>query len=149
MFDDDPTPAGVIRGTWRWFPAWVVVIFAVMLVGGGVTLIGWQANWWFANQDSTRQAHLVQNNYNTQEGYISAIGNDVAQLDGVIAQEGGSPDAAALRAQAIGIGNQACLESSYLTGSVGVPASMQSWIGANCSAGAVSPSSPLMNGSGN
>lgn len=146
---DDPTPTGVIRGTWRWFPAAVVVTVAVLLLGGGITLVGWQANWWFASHNVTRQAHLVQNNYATQEGYLSAISNDVAQLDGVIAEESGSPDAAALRAQAIGIGNQACLEASYLTGSVPVPAEMQAWINGNCDAGAVSLTSPIRTGKGN
>jgi hypothetical protein len=101
---------------------------------------------WLPTALLTRQAHVVQNNYATQEGYITAITNDVASLDGVIAEESGSPDAAALRAQAIGIGNQACLEASYLTGSVPLVPSVRSWIAANCSAGAVSLASPIRTG---
>lgn len=127
-------------------------MFTALIILGilGLSIAGWQLNWWFANHNATRQAHLVQNNYNTQEGYLQAIGNDVASLDGLVAQEGSNPaDAAALRAQAIGVGDQACLEASYLTGSVPVPSSMKSWINANCSAGAVSITSPLRNGTGN
>jgi hypothetical protein len=107
-------------------------------------------NWWFANHNATRQAHLVQNNYNTQEGYLAAISNDVATIDGLTVQAGSDPaDSAALKSQAIGVGDQACLEASYLTGSVPVPASMKSWININCSAGSVSLTSPLMKGAGN
>ena len=143
--DDEITPASVMTAFWRWFG---VGVLALALVAA-LVVASWRAHWWFANQNTTRQAHLVQNNYNTQEGYISAISSDVAQLDGVIAQEPGAPDPASLRAQAIAIGNQACLEAGYLTGSVPVPASMKGWIGGNCSAGAVSPASPLMKGTGN
>jgi hypothetical protein len=92
----------------------------------------------------------VQNNYNTQEGYLAAISNDVATIDGLTVQAGSDPaDSAALKSQAIGVGDQACLEASYLTGSVPVPASMKSWININCSAGSVSLTSPLMKGAGN
>lgn len=138
---DDITPASVMAGFWKWFGTGVLAL--VLLAGL------WQAGWIFSNANTTRNAHQVQNNYNTQEGYISAIGNDVAQIDGIVAQIPAASDRAALRSQAIAVGDQACLEASYLTGSVPVPASMKSWIAANCSAGAVSPSSPLMKGTGN
>jgi hypothetical protein len=139
------SPAGVAIAFWRW--AWICA--GVLALAGGFILIGWRVGWWFTAQDVTRQARVVQNNYATQEGYISAITDDVAQLDGVIASEPGAADASALRAQAIGIGNQACLEASYLTGSVPVTPTMKSWISGNCYAGAVSLTSPLRNGTGN
>jgi len=137
-----PTPASVFTGFWKWFG---VGVFA-LAIGAAVVLGGWRAHWWFAGQNSTRQAHLVQNNYNTQEGYITAITNDVSQLDGVVAQEPGAPNQADLRTEAIGIGNQACLEASYLTGSVPLQPSMKAWIAANCDAGAVSLASPIRKG---
>jgi hypothetical protein len=135
-------PDEVLGTFWRWWKVWLtgLLLIAALVIGG------WRAGWWFASQNSTRQAHLVQNNYNTQEGYISAISNDVATIDGLIAQEPGAPNAAQIRVQVLGVGNQACLEASYLTGSVPVPASMKAWIAANCSAGAVSPASPLRTG---
>jgi hypothetical protein len=140
------TPASVITAFWKWFGTGVL---ALVLITGAVVGM-WQAGWIFTNANATRQAHLVQNNYNTQEGYIAAIGGDVAQIDGVIAQipSAGSSKAADL-AEALGIGNQACQEASLLTGSVPAPASMRSWIAANCSAGAVSPASPIRTGTGN
>jgi hypothetical protein len=128
----------------------VIAIVALIVIGGIVNLIGWQVGWWYQTQNVTRQAHLVQNNFATQEGYISAISNDVANLDGVVAQEGGNPpNLQALRVEALGIGNQACLEASYLTGSVPLQPTMATWIKVNCSAGTVSLTSPLRNGTGN
>ena len=121
-----------------------MLIGAVVIVA--VVLIGWQVGWWFTAQNVTRRAHITQNQYNTQEGYISAISNDVANLDGIVAQEPGSADQAALRAQAVAVGDQACLEASYLTGSVPPPASMKTWINRNCEAGALSPTSNIRNG---
>jgi hypothetical protein len=122
-----------------------------MLIGAGVVivavvLVGWNVGWWFTAQNVNRRAHITQNQYNTQEGYLSAISNDVANLDGIVAQEPGSPNQAALRAQAEAVAGQACLEANLLTGSVPVPASMATWIKTNCQAGALSPTSSVRTG---
>ncbi len=145
---------GCLTGTTMLIGAVVVIALVV--------LAGWRVGWWFTDQnvtrraritqnqyntqEATRNAHLVQNNYNTQEGYLSAISNDVANLDGIVVQEPGSPNQAALRSQAEAVAGQACLEANLLTGSVPTPASMQTWIKTNCQAGALSPTSDIRTG---
>ena len=43
----DITPGEVMSGFWRWFG---VAVFAVIVIAG-VILGGWQAGWWFSNQN--------------------------------------------------------------------------------------------------
>lgn len=146
-------PAGRIGG--------IVAASVIGIVGVVLAVMAiWNLGWFAANAANTRayqlhqkqvdqQAHLAQGNYGTQEGYITAISNDVAAVDSEIVQIPGAPNAAVLKVAALGYAQQACQEANLLTGSVPVPASMQSWIKANCSAGSVSLDSPIRNGKGN
>jgi hypothetical protein len=145
MPDRSVTPVSFWAAFWRWFGTAV----AVAALATAVVLGGWQAGWWFTQQNTTRQAHVVQNSYNTQEGYLTALGNDVSQIDKLVAAEPGAPNAAQIHVEILGIGSQACETALLLTGSVLVPVQVKAWIRANCMAGAVSPGSSLENGSGN
>jgi hypothetical protein len=124
------TPGDVMNGFWRWFG---VGVFALIVLGA-LILGGWQAGWWFTNQDNNRTAHMVQNGYANQSSLISALDNDIQQLSGIT----GSDQAAV--AQRIAIGNDACKAASQITVSLGTSAA---WVKANCAGPAVSAGSSL------
>lgn len=145
-YDDFPTPREVQREAIRWVPAALIVCLSVMLVGGVVTFIGWQASWWFTTQNTQRQAHNVQANYNVQEGYISRINQDIGAIDANIAIAGSAGTGGTLQ-QDIHSGNDACMYANLLVpGDITVTTSMQRWIDANCSAGALVPTSNVYKG---
>lgn len=136
---------------------WSLAAAAVVIA---LAIGAWQGGWFVANAANTKsyelhqkqtdqQAHLAQNNFGTQEGYITQITNDVSAVDSDLAEAQGAPNAAALRTAALGYANQACQLANLLTGSVTASSSMTSWISGNCSAGSVSLQSPIRNGSGN
>jgi hypothetical protein len=52
----DITPAGVMVAFWRWF--WIGLLALALLCG--LILGGWQAGWWFAAQNTNRQARITQ-----------------------------------------------------------------------------------------
>jgi hypothetical protein len=143
---DDPTPAGVIRETWRWFPAWVVVTFAVMVLVGGVILVGWQADWWFASHNATRQAEITQNGYSNQTTLRAQVTTNLATVYSLTTQiaeaKGDSSLTAALEPQRMSIAGTVCADAEQVTGTP-LPAQQAQWVAANCSAGTVSPASPL------
>jgi hypothetical protein len=146
MFDDDyePTPAGVIRGTWRWFPAAVAVTVAALLLGGGITLIGWQANWWFASHNATRQAENTQNGYANQSTLRAQVTTQLAAVETVTTQIAAAGTdtslTAALKAQRAGIAGIVCADAAQISGTP-LPAQQAQWVSVNCQDGTVSPSS--------
>ena len=40
---EPPTPGEVQRGLFRWFPTTVITLTLLLVLGGGVTLVCWQA----------------------------------------------------------------------------------------------------------
>jgi hypothetical protein len=144
---DEVTPARTIIKIWQWSPVAVIgsiVAFAVILP---VVIIGWQVGWWFTAQNAQRQAHVVQSNYNVQEGYVSRISDDVGAIDANIATAGSTPDAG-MTAQNIHSGSDACHYASLLVpGEVTVDPSMAQWIRVNCAVGALAPTSTVYKGS--
>lgn len=112
---------------------WVAGVFIACLVIAGLIFGAWKLGWIFTQANVSQQAKVIQNSYNTQEGYQTQIINDIAGVNG-----------AADSAQAISDGNQACAEALQLhPQSVAVPASISSWVSDNCAAGSVSATSPL------
>ena len=141
MSPDGLTPAGVIVSFWRWF--WVGVsalaLLAVLIIGG------WQAGWWFTNQNANRESHLIRNGYSNQQTLREQITVQIANVDTetvTIAQAAGNPqEIAALRAQRIATVNIACQQADQVTGDP-LPADQQAWITQNCQAGTIRPGSP-------
>ena len=78
---DDPTPAGVIRETWRWLPAWVVVLFVALLLIGGVTWAGSAFGWWLSAQNATHQAQNTQNGYSNQMTLRQQVTSQLAAVE--------------------------------------------------------------------
>jgi hypothetical protein len=154
--DDTVSSASLIRKGWEFFPVGVnfLVIAAIFITA--IVIGGQHLGFWLDNQDiqhaqQTQKARnkIIQGNSNVQQGYIEAISTDVTAVDTYLIDATGSPNRAAMIAAAVGYGNQACLEASYLTGTYTMPAQMQSWISANCSGGAVRIDSPIRSGKGN
>ena len=144
MFDDDPTPAGVIRGTWRWFPAWVVVLFVALLLIGGVTYAGHAFGWWLSAQDATHQAQNTQNGYSNQTTLRQQIDSKLADVDTITTQiAAAGTDASlvtALKAQRMSVAGIACGDAAEISGTP-LPAQQAQWISVNCLNGTVSPQS--------
>ncbi len=142
---DDPTPGGVIRETWRWFPAAVVVTVAVLLLGGGITLVGWQANWWFASHNATRQAQNIQNGYSNQATLRQEVTQDFTTLTSIgvqIAQaQGDTSMVAELKTEQAATAAKVCADAAQVTGTP-LPAGQAQWTAGNCTNGTLSPTSP-------
>lgn len=142
---DDVTPHQVMRETGRWFPAAVVVAVAVVALGLIVTVICWQAGWWFASHDATRQAQVTQNGYSNQTTLRQQVTSKLADVSTITVQIAATKDAqegAALKDQRAAIAGIACSDAAQITG-VPLPADQAQWVSVNCSDGSVSPSSTL------
>jgi hypothetical protein len=143
---DDPTPAGVISETWRWLPAAVVVTVAVLLLVGGITLVGWQANWWFQSHNATRQAQNTQNGYSNQATLRAQVTTQLATVYSLTTQiaeaKGDQSLLTALEPQRMSVAGIVCADAAQVTGTP-LPAQQAQWVTANCSGGTVSPNSPL------
>ncbi|HMH90003.1 MAG TPA: hypothetical protein VK586_02845 [Streptosporangiaceae bacterium] len=146
MLDDDPTPAGVIRSTWRWFPAWVVVLFAACLLIGGLTYAGHVFGWWLSAQDATHQAQNTQNGYSNQTTLRAQVTSQLAAVETITTQIAAAGNdtslTTALKAQRAGIAGIVCSDAAQISGTP-LPAQQAQWASVNCADGAVSPQSPL------
>jgi hypothetical protein len=118
-------------------------VILVILAVGGIVVGGWQAGWWFANQNINRQTHQIHNSYSYQSATqsdltqkISDINTETVQIDGATGQQ-----LADLKAQRLGEAQLACADASQLTADY--LKGEQPWVTQNCSAGVVSLSSPL------
>jgi hypothetical protein len=142
---DDPTPAGVIRETWRWLPAAVVVTVAVLLLAGIVTFVGWQANWWFASHNATRQAENTQNGYSNQTTLRQQVTANFATLatigTQVAANRADASLVTALDVQRAATAATICSDAAQVSGTP-LPAQQAAWVTANCSDGTLSANSP-------
>ena len=106
----------------------------------------WQAGWWFASHDATRQYQLIQNgvsNQDTLRAQVTAKLADVTTITTQIAAAKNDPaEVSALQAQRAAIAGIACSDAAQITG-VPLPAQQAQWVSVNCSDGSVSPSSTL------
>ena len=122
----------------------IIAVAAIVVIGGGVIVAGWQLNWWFSNQNATREAHQIRSGYSNQqtlrEQFTQQIGNVDAETV-QIAQAAGDPaEVSALKAQRIATVNIACQDVSEVTGDP-LPAAQRSWAAKNCLAGVIRPGS--------
>jgi hypothetical protein len=134
----DASPRSVLRASWRWsgIAAIALVLLAALIIGG------WQAGWWFAGQDATRQAHLIQNGVSNQESQEAQLTANIASVLSITAQmtQASGQQLADLHAQRLGIAAVACQNAAQVTA---VPPDQAGWVSQNCEDGTVSPASPL------
>jgi hypothetical protein len=146
MFDDDPTPAGVTREMWRWFPAWVNALIIVFALIAGLTVAGHYLGWWLSAQDATHQAQNTQNGYANQTTLREQVTSKLADVDTLTTQIAAAGTdtslVTALKSQRMGIAEIVCGDAAQVSGTP-LPADQAQWVTANCAAGAVSPASSL------
>ena len=136
----DITPGTVMSGFWRWFGVglFTLLVLAVLI------LVGWQAGWWFAGQNATREAHLIRNGYSSQQSLREQITQQIANVDTLTTQIAATKDSnltSALKAQRAAVAGIACQDAAGVTGDP-LPAQQAQWVTVNCAAGAVRPGSP-------
>jgi hypothetical protein len=134
-------PPGVINEGKRWvIPAIaVVVLLAAIFVGG------WKLHWWLAQSTVNHQTRIIQGSDSNQRALVADITEKIGdvttateQMDGTSGQQ-----LADLHAQRLGFARQACNDAAQLSPADVLGDGVPQWIRANCTAGTVSPSSPL------
>ena len=136
------TPGTVMSGFWRW--AGVGLLGLALLAG--LILGGWQAGWWFSNQNVNRQAQQTQNGYSNQTTLHQQVTANIATVASIttqITETTETTQIAALKAQRAAVAATACQDASEVSSADPLPAGQQQWASANCSSGIVSPGSPL------
>lgn len=138
----DYGPSDFYRTFWKWAGAGIfcLALVAALIVGG------WQAGWWFAGQNVNRETHLIQGSDSNQRALVA----DITEKIGDVATATVQMDAASgqqyadLHAQRLGFARQACGDAAQLSSADVLGDNVPQWIAANCTAGTLSPSSPLL-----
>jgi len=142
---DDPTPAGVTREIWRWFPAWVNALIVAFILVAGLTVAGHYLGWWLSAQNATRQAQNTQNGYSNQAALREEATRDFTTLTSIgvqIAGAAGDPSMVTeLKAEQSAVAGKICAEAAQVSGAP-LPAQQAQWVTANCTAGTLAPDSP-------
>jgi hypothetical protein len=135
------TPATVWAGFWKWLSVGVLGLALL----GGIIYAGSQFGWWLQGQAIQHQSNNIRGNYATQESYVSQLSGYISTVEDIAFQEpqASGVQLAGLKAQALGVGNQACQVAAQISIPLGADSG---WVRANCSGGAVSLSSPLRKG---
>jgi hypothetical protein len=138
----EPTPAGFIRGFWRWSGAAVLVLAAIV----ALILGGKQLGWWLQAQDISHQTRNTQNSDSYQRSLVSdmtakigTVVNITIQMASVSGQQ-----YADLHAQRLGVAREVCDDAARLSPQTVLGNGLPNWIATNCTAGTLSPSSPLL-----
>jgi hypothetical protein len=148
---DNPTPAGVIRETWRWFPAALTVGFAVVALFTCLSLFVWHVGGVFQAKAIQRNYSNTVNSQGYQQNLLSEMQQNLANISGPgglastrQSLPAGSPEQEVVRAQELAQLARFCSEGAQLNFTA-VPggADMQTTYGQNCVAGTVVASPPL------
>lgn len=114
-----------------------VIVIAAIVIGG------WQANWWFTQQNINRTTTAIEHG----QGYQTSKTDDLNQqignvLNTTVSMLGTSgSERAGLHAQRLGDARLACADVSQI---VHVPADQAGWVKTNCLDGTLNPASPLL-----
>lgn len=135
------SPADFYTHFWRWFG---VALFCLAVIAG-LVVGGWQAGWWFTNQNVNRESHMIRNGFANQQTLREQITTQIGNVDTItveIAQvSGNAAEIGALEAQRIAVVNIACQDASQVTGDP-LPSQQAAWVAKNCLAGVIRPGSP-------
>lgn len=136
---DEFTPAKFYTGFWKWAGVGVfcLLLIASLIVGG------WQAGWWFSNQNLARQTRQIQGSDSNQRALLGDLTSQVANVENATVQIDGATgqQQADLKAQRLGFARIACQDAEQIT--TPLRQGLGAWVKRNCTAGTVSPSSPL------
>ena len=138
---DDYTPGEF----WAGFGKWIGTVLALCVIGGVIIFAGWQAGWWFSNQNVNRQFQQTQNGQSNQVTLREQIEKNFALLtqDNVaIAKAKGDPGLTGqYKVEAAATAGTLCQEGDEVNRAVPLPQDIAAWLGANCSMGVVAPTS--------
>jgi hypothetical protein len=135
-------PAGFWIGFGRWAGSAIGITVIAVVAIGGLVLGGWQASWWFANHDATRNYQLTQNGVSNQDTLRTRINGDFTTFNAEVVQAQAYPSlATGIKSQEDSDGNDICGLAPQVT-TIQLPAQQAQWVAANCADGALSPSSP-------
>jgi hypothetical protein len=142
MYGDEITPGAVGRVFWRWF--WVGA--GALALIGGLVYAGHAFGWWLSAQDATHQAENTQNGYSNQTTLRQQVTSQLATVYSLTTQiaeaKGDQSLVSALVPQREQVAATVCSDAGQITGTP-LPVQQAQWVAANCSAGTVSPNSPL------
>lgn len=124
----------------------VFAFLAVIALIGIITLVGWQAGWWFHTQDINRQAQLDKQGVGYQVPLQTQIGDEIGQvlqLNRQLAGDLNNPglvatDSAARRNTVIRI----CQQAAQVNPAIPLQGDQAVFVGQNCLAGTIAPASP-------
>jgi len=102
---------------------------------------GWEAGWWFTNQNVNRQSHVLRNSYANQQTLRDQITQNIGTVLAITSQIAEDPGAgAALKAQRAAVVAIVCGDAAQVVGDP-LNSEQAGFIAANCLAGSVSPTS--------
>jgi hypothetical protein len=138
----DITPAEF----WSGFGRWIGVGLFIAALIAGLVVGGWQAGWWFSNQNATRNYQQTQNGTSNQDtlraqitqGYVNLTQEDV-QIAAAQAQYNPSLTGQ-LKVEASSQAGDICQLGEQVTG-VPLPANQAAWLNTNCNTGVLTPTS--------
>lgn len=135
-------PAGFWIGFGRWAGSVIGICVLATLAIGGLVIGGWQASWWFANHNATRNYQLTQNGVSNQDTLRTQINGHFTSFNAEVVQAQAYPQlASGIKSQEDSEGNDICAEAPQVT-TIQLPAQQAQWVAANCADGSLSPSSP-------
>jgi hypothetical protein len=135
-------PAGFWITFGRWAGTGIGITVLLVLAIGGIVVGGWQASWWFANHNASRNYALTQNGVSNQDTLRTRINGDFTTFNAEVVQAQAYPAlASGIKAQEDSDGNDICGLAPQVT-TIALPAQQAQWVAANCADGALSPSSP-------
>lgn len=134
-------PAGFWITFGRWAGTGIGITVLAVLAIGGIVVGGWQASWWFANHNATRNYQLTQNGVSNQDTLRTRIDTDFTSLNAEIVQVKAYPALkSAVMSQEDSDGNDICSLAAQVT-TIPLPPQQAQWVSANCADGSLSPSS--------
>lgn len=94
-----------------------------VVVLAGLILGGWQAGWWFTQQNVNRRAHVYRQSYEAQQTLRDEITQHLSDWQGIKVQS-----------QSLAVADMICGEAAKVTGDP-LPADQAAWVAANCQYG--------------
>lgn len=113
-----------------------VILLAALIFGG------WQLGWWFKTQNANREAHVIRHGFSNQQTLREQVTKNIGDVLSISVQisEVDPTTGVALKAQRKAVLAIVCQEADEVTGDP-LPVDQQEFVGANCQAGVVSPTS--------
>lgn len=134
-------PPGVINEGKRWV---LLAILGVALVAA-IIAGGWKLHWWLAQSSVNHQTRIIQGSDSNQRALVADLTDKIGDVSKITVQMDGATgqQLADLHAQRLGEAGEACNDAAQLSTADVLGDNVPQWIRTNCTAGTVSPSSPL------